>query len=63
MKKALINLFKVKSLITLAIIIVFCVLALRGDLPIETTTMVIGMVITYYFNKKDTNKDLENKEE
>lgn len=63
MKKALINLLKVKTLITLAITIVFCYLAIVGKLPIETTTMVIGMVFTYYFNKKDTDKNLENKEE
>lgn len=63
MKNALINLLKVKTLITLAITIVFCYLAIIGKLPIETTTMVIGMVFTYYFNKKDVDKDLENKEE
>lgn len=63
MKNALINLLKVKTLITLAITIIFCYLAIVGKLPIETTTMVIGMVFTYYFNKKDVDKNLENKEE
>mgnify|MGYP000530327527 FL=1 len=63
MKNALINLLKVKTLITLAITIVFCYLAIVGKLPIETTTMVIGMVFTYYFNKKDVDKNLESKEE
>lgn len=63
MKNALINLLKVKTLITLAITIVFCYLAIIGKLPIETTTMVIGMVFTYYFNKKDVDKNSENKEE
>lgn len=63
MKNALINLLKVKTLITLAITIVFCYLTIIGKLPIETTTMVIGMVFTYYFNKKDVDKNLENKEE
>lgn len=48
---ALVNLFKVKTLITLAITTIFCILAHREILPIETTTMVIGMVFTYYFNK------------
>lgn len=63
MKNALINLLKVKTLITLAITIVFCYLAIVGKLPIETTTMVIGMVFTYYFNKKDVDKNLESREE
>lgn len=59
MKKALIDLIKVKTIITLAITIVFCYLALSKDLPIETTTMVIGMVFTYYFNKdKNTNNNI-----
>ena len=48
---ALVNLFKVKTLITLAITAIFCILAYKEILPIETTTMVIGMVFTYYFNK------------
>lgn len=51
MKNALINLLKVKTLITLMITIIFCYLSIIGEMPIETTTMVIGMVFTYYFNK------------
>jgi len=47
----LVNLFKVKTIITLAITVIFCILAYKETLPIETTTMVIGMVFTYYFNK------------
>ena len=47
---ALINLFKVKTIITLIISILFVVLAFTEKLPIETTTMVIGMVFTYYFS-------------
>ena len=61
MKKALIDLIKVKTVITLAITIVFCYLAIKTILPIETTTMVIGMVFTYYFNKdKNTNNNNNN---
>lgn len=56
MKQALINLLKVKTLITIAITIVFCYLAITEKMPIETTTMVIGMVFTYYFNKDNINK-------
>ena len=56
MKKALVDLIKVKTIITLAITIVFCYLSISKELPIETTTMVIGMVFTFYFNKdKNTN--------
>ena len=51
MKNNLTNLLKVKTIITLMITIIFCYLAVVGKMPIETTTMVIGMVFTYYFNK------------
>jgi hypothetical protein len=59
MKKALVDLIKVKTIITLAITIVFCYLSISKEMPIETTTMVIGMVFTYYFNKdKNTNNNI-----
>jgi hypothetical protein len=51
MKNNLTNLLKVKTIITLMITIIFCYLSVVGKMPIETTTMVIGMVFTYYFNK------------
>lgn len=57
MKQAFINLLKVKSLMTIAVMIVFVILALKGDMSDELTASVITAVITYYFTKK------ENKEE
>ena len=33
--------------------IVFTYLARKGAIPVETITMIIGMVFTYYFNNKD----------
>ena len=54
---ALINLFKIKTIITIIISILFVVLAFTEKLPIETTTMVIGMVFTYYFS---ISNDSEN---
>lgn len=52
---AIINLIKVKTFITLSTSILFVILAYNEKLPIETTTMVIGMVFTYYFNKDNNN--------
>ena len=46
------NLLKLKTIITLAVSILFIILSYQEKLPIETTTMVIGMVFTYYFNKE-----------
>lgn len=53
--KILENLLKLKSIITIATTGLFVFLAVKNILPVETTSMVIGMVYTYYFNK-DKNK-------
>ena len=54
--KILENLFKVKTIITLATTGLFIYLAVKEILPVETSSMVIGMVFTYYFSK-DKNKN------
>lgn len=54
--KILENLLKIKSIITLVVTLLFIYLAVKQILPVETTSMVIGMVFTYYFNK-DKNKN------
>lgn len=53
MKNAIINLLKVKSLMTIAVMIVFVVLSLNGKLEPTLTASVITSVITYYFTKKE----------
>lgn len=53
MIQAIINLLKIKSLMTLAVIIVFVVLALKGTMSEELVASVITAVITYYFTKKE----------
>ena len=50
------NLLKVKTIITIATTGLFIYLAVKQILPVETSSMVIGMVYTYYFNK-DKNKE------
>ena len=54
MKEALINLLKVKSLMTIAVMIVFVVLALSNKIDEALTASVITAVITYYFTKKES---------
>ena len=53
MKEAIINLLKVKSLMTIAVMVVFVVLSLNGTLEPTLTASVISAVITYYFTKKE----------
>lgn len=56
MKEAIIRLLKVKTLITLAITILFVILSFKGVLPVDTISMIIAMVFTYYFNKDNIEK-------
>lgn len=51
--KILENLFKIKSLMTIAVMIVFVVLALNHNMSDELIASVITAVITYYFTKND----------
>ena len=53
MKKALINLLKVKSIITILVMGVFTYLAVTNQLQTETVSAVIMAIITYYFTKAE----------
>lgn len=48
--EAITGLLKVKSLITLIIIAVFAVMALRGQLDSKDVMMVVGLVCGSYFS-------------
>ena len=61
MKQAIINLLKVKSLMTLCVMVVFTVLALKSKIPNELIASVITAVTTYYFTKKENDKNDESK--
>lgn len=52
MKDAIVNLLKVKSLMTIAVMVVFVILSLNGKLEPTLTASVITAVITYYFTKE-----------
>lgn len=43
------NLIKVKTIVTLVVIAVFAVLALRGDIEPNNTMIIISMVVSFYF--------------
>ena len=48
---SILNLLSIKSIIALSISIVFIILARTNQLPVESITMIMGMVFTYYFGK------------
>lgn len=43
------NLIKVKTIVTLAVMAVFSVLALRGDITSDNVMIVVSTVIAFYF--------------
>lgn len=43
------NLIKVKTIVTLVVIVVFAVLALRGDIEPDNVMIIISMVVSFYF--------------
>lgn len=43
------NLIKVKTLVTLAVITVFVVLALKGGIAADNVMIIISMVVSFYF--------------
>lgn len=49
MLKNLANLIKVKTIVTLVVLAVFTVLALRGDINADSVMQITLMVVAFYF--------------
>ena len=47
--KNLTNLLKVKTLVTLQVLLVFTVLALKGDISPDNVMIILSAVISFYF--------------
>ena len=58
LKKRVANLLSVKSLVTIALTVTFCILTVTGNIP-ENFINIYTMVITFYFVKQ-TEKGGEN---
>lgn len=43
------NLVKVKTIVTMVVITVFAVLALKGTIPADNVLMIVSTVIAFYF--------------
>jgi hypothetical protein len=50
------NLVKVKTIVTLVVIEVFAVLALRGDISADNVMIIISMVVSFYFGTQHEKK-------
>ena len=47
--KSVANLIKVKTIVTFVVILVFAVLAIRGDISPDNAMIIISMVVSFYF--------------
>ena len=54
--KNIANLIKVKTIVTLVVMAVFTVLALRGDISADNTMLIVSMVISFYFGTVSEKK-------
>jgi hypothetical protein len=50
------NLIKVKTIVTLIVITVFAVLALRGDITPDNVMIIVSSVIAFYFGTQHEKK-------
>lgn len=53
------NLVKVKTIVTLVVMAVFVVLALRGDITADNAMIIISMVVSFYFGAVSEKKAVE----
>ena len=54
------NLVKVKTIVTMVVISVFAVLALRGDISSDNAMIIISMVVSFYFGTQHEKLRMEN---
>ena len=52
------NLIKVKTLVTIAVVAVFSVLALKGDISADNVMIILSAVISFYFGTQHEKKTL-----
>mgnify|MGYP003291016562 CR=1 FL=1 len=54
--KNIAGLIKVKTIVTMAVIAVFTILALRGDITADNVMIVVSTVIAFYFGTQAEKK-------
>jgi uncharacterized protein (DUF486 family) len=54
--KNIANLVKVKTIVTLTVIAVFAVLALRGDITADNVMVIVSTVVAFYFGTQYEKK-------
>lgn len=54
--KNLANLLKVKTIVTLVVVTVFAVLALKGTINPDNVMIIVSMVVSFYFGTQHEKK-------
>lgn len=54
--KSFAALIKVKTIVTLIVMVVFVVLSLRGDITADNAMIIISMVVSFYFGTQAGRK-------
>ena len=57
LKNNLANLIKVKTIVTLVVIAVFSVLALKGTISPDNVMLIVTSVISFYFGTQHEKKE------
>lgn len=55
--KNLAALIKVKTIVTLVVVVVFATMALRGALQADTVMTIVTMVVAFYFGTQTESKN------
>lgn len=55
--KRLTDLIRVKTIVTLMIVLCFCIMSLRRDIDVQNFMVIATAVITFYFAKTDSKGD------
>jgi uncharacterized protein (DUF486 family) len=57
--KNLAALLKVKTIVTLVVVAVFAVLALRGSISADNVMIIISMVVSFYFGTQHEKQNMD----
>lgn len=55
------NLFKVKTILSLCVIVTTCILTFKNIISVEAFMAIASAIITYYFTKTEKSNESEEK--
>ena len=58
--KNIANLFKVKTILSLLVIITTCILTFKNVVSVEAFMAISASIITYYFTRKESTEEVQN---